>query len=51
VKRFLTHADGLMENAPIRENYNPESGEQQGAPNFSWSAAHIFMLLNEGFAN
>ncbi|TLX45416.1 alpha-glucosidase [Pseudoalteromonas phenolica] len=50
VKRFLNNADGLMENAPIRENYNPETGEQQGAPNFSWSAAHIFMLLNEGFA-
>ncbi|RZQ52786.1 alpha-glucosidase [Pseudoalteromonas phenolica] len=51
VKRFLAHADGLMENAPIRENYNPETGEQQGAPNFSWSAAHVFMLLNDGFAD
>lgn len=44
---FLNNADGLFSDAPIRENYNPETGEQQGAPNFSWSAAHILMLLFE----
>jgi putative isomerase len=49
-QQFLQHADGLYSDAPIRENYNPETGEQQGAPNFSWSAAHILMLLFENTA-
>lgn len=33
----------------IRENYNPLTGMQQGAPNFSWSAAHLYMLYNDFF--
>ncbi|WP_019613910.1 alpha-glucosidase [Psychromonas ossibalaenae] len=47
--KFFDNADGLVESSPIRENYNPETGEQQGAPNFSWSAAHLYMLYNEFF--
>ncbi|AUJ69382.1 Glucosidase YgjK precursor [Pseudoalteromonas sp. NC201] len=43
--RFMQNADGLLQNAPIRENYNPLTGEQQGAPNFSWSAAHILLMI------
>ncbi len=39
------NAQGLTGNAAIRENYNPETGETQGATNFSWSAAHLLMLL------
>ncbi|KAL8205077.1 UNVERIFIED_CONTAM: hypothetical protein K2H54_000133 [Gekko kuhli] len=27
-----------------RENYNPETGAMQGASNFSWSSAHLYML-------
>lgn len=38
-----------MSDGPIRENYNPLNGEQQGAPNFSWSAAHLYMLYNDFF--
>ncbi|MGF1806435.1 alpha-glucosidase, partial [Aliivibrio sifiae] len=37
---FFDHADGLVGDSPIRENYNPLTGDQQGAPNFSWSSAH-----------
>ncbi|AIW13195.1 alpha-glucosidase [Vibrio tubiashii] len=48
-KAFFNHADGLVEDGPIRENYNPLTGAQQGAPNFSWSAAHLYMLYNDFF--
>lgn len=46
---FFDHADGLITDGPIRENYNPLNGKQQGAPNFSWSAAHLYMLYNDFF--
>ena len=46
---FFDHADGLVGDGPIRENYNPLTGEQQGAPNFSWSSAHLYMLYNDFF--
>lgn len=46
---FFNNADGLIQDGPIRENYNPLTGEQQGAPNFSWSAAHLYMLYNTFF--
>ncbi|WP_083330534.1 MULTISPECIES: alpha-glucosidase [Pseudoalteromonas] len=47
IEKLLSRANGLMQNAPIRENYHPLNGAVQGAPNFSWSAAHLFMLLTE----
>ncbi|ADO46897.1 alpha-glucosidase [[Enterobacter] lignolyticus] len=46
---FFKHAKGLTGDGPIQENYNPLTGAQQGAPNFSWSAAHLYMLYNEFF--
>lgn len=46
---FFKHAKGLTSDGPIQENYNPLTGAQQGAPNFSWSAAHLYMLYNEFF--
>jgi len=46
-QKLFEHAKGLMANKAIRENYNPLTGEQQGATNFSWSAAHLLMLLQE----
>ncbi len=45
INKFLTNASGLLTADPIRENYNPQTGQMQGATNFSWSAAHLFMLL------
>ena len=44
VDKLLKNADGLVGDKPIRENYNPETGAMQGASNFSWSAAHVYML-------
>lgn len=39
-------AEGLLEKGKaIRENYHPISGKGLNAHNFSWSAAHIIMLL------
>jgi len=46
--QLLMGAEGLLEKGPsIRENYHPISGEGLNAQNFSWSAAHILMLLTE----
>lgn len=40
--------DGLKNsNKPIRENYNPLTGEGLESQHFSWSAAHLLMLLIE----
>lgn len=47
LKRVVNHAEGLNGDGAIRENYNPESGVVQGATNFSWSAAHLYMLHRE----
>lgn len=44
VTKLLKSAEGLADDGPIRENYNPETGAVQGATNFSWSAAHLYML-------
>lgn len=45
--KLFNNAQGLVLNDPIRENYNPETGAMQGATNFSWSAAHLYMLSVE----
>ena len=46
--QILEGAEGIMEKGvPIRENYHPLTGKGLNAKNFSWSAAHIIMLLME----
>ncbi|PHS09526.1 MAG: trehalase [Kordia sp.] len=46
--QILNGAEGLLEKGPsIRENYHPITGKGLNAENFSWSAAHILMLLIE----
>ena len=45
--RLLEKAQGLMGSESIRENYDPKTGQALGATNFSWSAAHLLMLLDE----
>ncbi|MEO2267356.1 alpha-glucosidase [Pseudoalteromonas sp. YIC-656] len=47
--KLLNNGDGILDSAPIRENYNPLTGEQQGAPNFSWSAAHLYLMAKENW--
>ena len=44
--QILKGAEGILgKGESIRENYHPISGEGREAQNFSWSAAHIIMLL------
>ena len=49
-KKILHGAEGVMKpGLPIRENYHPLTGEGLYAKNFSWSAAHLIMLLTEEY--
>jgi putative isomerase len=46
--QILTGTEGILgKGKAIRENYHPLTGEGLHAHNFSWSAAHIIMLLVE----
>ena len=44
-EKLWSNAEGMLSNEPIFENYHPITGEGLNARNFSWSAAHILMLL------
>ncbi|WP_228290887.1 alpha-glucosidase [Shewanella cyperi] len=48
--KLLNNAEALKGSAPIRENYHPLTGEMQGATNFSWSAAHLYLWYRESAA-
>jgi len=44
--KLLTNAEGLIGSGEaIRENYHPLSGKGLNANHFSWSAAHLMLLL------
>ncbi|MDG2194889.1 MAG: trehalase family glycosidase [Polaribacter sp.] len=44
--QIIKGAEGVLEKGKsIRENYHPITGEGLNAQSFSWSAAHIIMLL------
>ena len=46
--QIIKGAEGVLKKGKsIRENYHPITGEGLNAENFSWSAAHIIMLLIE----
>ena len=46
--QILKGCEGLLDRgSSIRENYHPISGKGLNAQNFSWSAAHIIMLLTD----
>ncbi|MGQ1908280.1 MGH1-like glycoside hydrolase domain-containing protein [Marinifilum sp. RC60d5] len=45
--QLLQNAEGLLQDAPIRENYHPITGKGLNANHFSWSAAHYLMLLTD----
>ncbi|MCL6267738.1 MGH1-like glycoside hydrolase domain-containing protein [Flagellimonas myxillae] len=45
-EKLLQGAQGLLQKGtPIHENYHPLTGKGLYAKNFSWSAAHLIMLL------
>lgn len=46
--QIIKGASGVLgKGKPIRENYHPITGEGLNAHNFSWSAAHLIMLLQK----
>lgn len=49
-KKLFINPQGLMEDKPIRENYNPETGAGLHAKNFSWSAATYYLLYTKTLA-
>jgi len=47
-EKLYKNAAGLLDqNVAIRENYDPRNGEGLNAHHFSWSAAHLLLLLNQ----
>lgn len=48
VKKIINNGEGIsIPGATIRENYNPINGKGLEAQNFSWSAAHLILLLTD----
>ena len=48
--KLLKNGEGILEKgAPLRENYHPVTGEGLNARHFSWSAAHILLMLKEDY--
>ncbi len=45
--KLLQQAEGLAGDSSIRENYHPQTGANQGATNFSWSAAHLYLMYRQ----
>ncbi|GAB2741397.1 MGH1-like glycoside hydrolase domain-containing protein [Kitasatospora kifunensis] len=43
--RILAAGDGLTSDRPLRENYDPLTGQGCNSTNFSWSAALLLLLL------
>ncbi len=44
-RQVLDRLEGLQGTAPIFENYHPLTGEGMESRHFSWSAAHLLLLL------
>ena len=47
INKLINNAEGLKQSESIRENYHPITGAMQGATNFSWSAAHLYLIYRE----
>ena len=45
--KLFNHADGLLGNEPIYENYDPLTGNGLSTKNFSWSAAAFYLLYQD----
>ncbi len=46
--KLFKHCQGLLDpEISIRENYHPFTGKGLNAENFSWSAAHILLMIKE----
>ncbi|HAP60543.1 MAG TPA: hypothetical protein DCR93_13950 [Cytophagales bacterium] len=48
VNKLMSQGEGiLVKGQPIRENYDPRTGAGLNAKHFSWSAAHLLLLLRD----
>lgn len=47
---LFENTEGLLGNGPIRENYNPLTGEGLHTKNFSWSASAFYLLYQDTLA-
>lgn len=45
IQKLFKNGEGVIGTAPIRENYHPVTGKGLNANHFSWSSAHILMML------
>src|SRR5699024_1706144 len=43
-QKLFYHAEGLLEDGPIHENYNPLNGKGLSTKNFSWSSTTYYLL-------
>ncbi|WP_430536466.1 alpha-glucosidase [Listeria rocourtiae] len=43
-ENLFNHANGLMGNGPIHENYDPLTGDGLSTKNFSWSSAAYYLM-------
>ncbi|WLF69772.1 trehalase family glycosidase [Clostridium septicum] len=50
-KKLFDNAEGLISDGPIRENYNPETGEGLHTKNFSWSASAYYIMYKDTLTN
>ena len=48
VNKLFQNAEGLLEGAPIFENYNPLTGKSLNAKGFSWSAG-MYLLMYKNY--
>ena len=46
-RQVFDRLQGLIEGAPIHENYDTHTGARLKAPHFSWSAVHLLLLYEE----
>ncbi|MDO9510745.1 MAG: trehalase family glycosidase [Bacteroidales bacterium] len=52
MNKLLLNSEGLLNSdSAIHENYNPINGKALNASHFSWSAAHLIMLLQNKTLN
>ncbi|WP_432204458.1 MGH1-like glycoside hydrolase domain-containing protein [Cetobacterium somerae] len=49
--KLFENSEGLLTDAPIRENYNPETGEGLHCSNFSWSASVYYLIYKDFLTN
>lgn len=45
--KLWNNAEGMQDNRPLYENYHPLTGKGLNAIHFSWSAAHVLLLLDK----